>query len=118
MGPTPRVRTALRLDRLEQLEPVRGEAADDAGLADRDVEPGGPGSCHDDVRDAGQRATCDHSPAVAVEDDERTAVGGAEEPAPSSQRPCGPSLGTSMRAAISTRPQSTTTIEAGSRMFA
>jgi hypothetical protein len=52
------------------------KAADDAGLADRDVEPVQLGVVHDDVGDARQWQLREHA-AVAVEHDQLTAVGGA-----------------------------------------
>src|SRR6266508_2729533 len=64
--PPARVRSAFGLDGVQRLELVAVEAADETGVADRDVQPPQVGVVHDHVRDAGQRQARDHLAAVAV----------------------------------------------------
>ena len=71
---------ALCLDRLELLEPLGVEAADDARFANRDVETPQAGVVHHDVGHPRQRQAVHVLAGVRVEHDERRSVGGAEEP--------------------------------------
>src|SRR5712691_182043 len=77
--PARRVRALLGLDRLDVLEPLRVEAADDARIPDRDPRAPDLRVEQHDVRDARKRQARDDLARVAVEHDERAAVRGAEE---------------------------------------
>src|SRR5215467_12403078 len=77
--PAARVRAGFGLDRLEVLDPCAVEAADNTGVADRDVEAVTFGVVHDDVGDAGQVETFCYLSRVAVDNDQLTSIGGAEQ---------------------------------------
>src|SRR5205814_3358418 len=62
--PASRMRALLALDGLEQLQPFTIEAADDARVADRDVEPLQLAVEHDDVGHSRQRQLCDDLAAI------------------------------------------------------
>jgi hypothetical protein len=81
------VRSQLGRHRLALLETVAVEAADDAGLADRDVQARELGVVHDDVGNAGQRQAREEFAALTVEDGEHAAVGCAEEAAAVEPKP-------------------------------
>ena len=110
------MRARLGRDRLDVSEPVAVKRADDAWVADRDLEAAGVRVVHDDVGCPGQRQR-QQIAQVAVDDDELAGVGRAEQPSAIEPEPV--RAVAEHREARATRAcsQSMTTIAAGSRML-